>query len=113
MEEATMLELFGWEIGLTWGGIALLVAGALIIGVAAQLIGEVRVGYEGVLVFFAALVGGYLGGVALGVATTWGPQMGGLYVLPALLGALLLGVVVDTITRTITGGSFIKAHHPV
>ncbi len=41
-----MLELIGWDVGMSTFAAVLLVVGALIIGVLAYLIGEMTFGYE-------------------------------------------------------------------
>jgi hypothetical protein len=41
-----------------------------------------------------------------------GPAVEGLYVLPAIIGALILGVVVDAAVRYISSGSYVAPHAP-
>ena len=106
-----MLELWGWNLGVDWIGALLLVGGALAIGIAAQLIGRPGFGYDWIFTSLAALVGGWLGSEAFGTLSTWGPEVGGLYVLPALIGAVLLGGIVDAIGRSMAGGTYVA--HPV
>lgn len=107
------LELFGWDIGITaWAALALVV-GALVIGFVAQYIGEVTVGYEWSLTTLAALAGGWLGSEAFGAASAWGPEWEGLYVLPAVIGAVLLAAVVDLLVRSLSGGSLTHHQRPV
>lgn len=108
-----MLELFGWDVGMSTLAAVLLVAGALVIGVAAHLIGAVRVGYEWATTGAAALVGGYLGSEAFGTLSAWGPAVEGLYVVPALIGAIILGGVADAIVRLVTHGSYTYAARPI
>jgi uncharacterized membrane protein YeaQ/YmgE (transglycosylase-associated protein family) len=105
-----MIELFGWQIGMDWAGMLLLVGGALVLGVIAQFIGETRTGYEWLIAGIAALVGGWLGSEAFGTLSTWGPDVTSFYVLPGLIGGVVVGGVIDAVTRTMTGGSFV--HHP-
>lgn len=107
------LELFGWDLGITaWAALALVV-GALVIGLVAQYIGEVMVGYEWSLTTLAALAGGWLGSEAFGAASEWGPHWEGLYVVPAIIGAVVLGGVVDLLVRGFSGGSLTHHHRPV
>ena len=102
-----MLDLFGWDVGMsTFAGI-LLLAGALLIGVIAQFIGDVRIGFEWAIVAVGAFVGGYIGSEALGDLSTWGPEFEGLYVLPAIIGGVVLGAIVDAVTRFATNGSYV------
>ncbi len=105
-----MLDLFGWDVGMTTLAALMLIAGALIIGGVSYVIGEVTVGYQWAIVALAALVGGYLGSEAFGTLSTWGYEFEGLYVLPALIGAVVLGGIVDALFRYSTHGSY--AAHP-
>jgi uncharacterized membrane protein YeaQ/YmgE (transglycosylase-associated protein family) len=105
-----MLELNGWDVGMSFSAALLLVIGGVLIGVALQLIGEVRVGWEFVLAAIAAVIGGYVGSEAFG---TWGPAFEGLYLAPALIGAVVLGVVVDAATRYVTRGSYVHGPRPI
>jgi len=105
-----MINLFGWQIGMDWIGLLLLVGGALVLGVIAQFIGETRTGYEWLIAGIAAVVGGWLGSESFGTLSTWGPAVESLYVLPALIGGVVLGGVVDAVARTMTGGSYVA--HP-
>ncbi len=104
------MSLFGWDVGMSTVAALLLVLGALLIGVVSQYIGDVTVGYEWAVTGAGALIGGYLGSEAFGTASTWGPEFQGLYVLPAIIGALIVGFVVDAILRYSTEGSYV--HHP-
>jgi uncharacterized membrane protein YeaQ/YmgE (transglycosylase-associated protein family) len=108
-----MLDLFGWDVGMSGWAVLLLVGGAIVIGAIAHLIGEVRTGWEGPIAAVAALVGGYIGSEALGAFSTWGVVFQGLYVLPALIGAVVLGVAVDAIVRYATHGSYVHAGRPI
>lgn len=107
-----MLDLFGWDVGMSTLAAVLLVGGALVIGMSSYFIGDVAVGYEGLITGVAALVGGYIGSEALGRLSTWGPSFEGLYVLPAVIAALVVGVVVDALLRYATEGSYTHAAHP-
>jgi len=103
-----MLELIGWDVGMSFFAAIVLVAGALLIGVLALFIGEVRVGWEWATTAAAALVGGYLGSEAFGGASTWGPVFEGLYIVPAIIGGLVLGAFVDAVSRYWTAGSYMR-----
>jgi uncharacterized membrane protein YeaQ/YmgE (transglycosylase-associated protein family) len=103
-----MLDLFGWNVGMTGVAALMLVLGALILGAIAQIIGRVVVGYEWIFTALAALVGGWIGSEALGTLSTWGPEFEGLYVLPALIGGIVLGGLVDVVVRRSTGGSYLE-----
>ena len=78
--------------------IALLVA-AVIVGVVAQFIGEHRRNWEWLAAGVAALVGGYLAGQYIGPATSLGWQWEGLWIVPALIGAVVLAAIVDFVVR--------------
>jgi len=108
-----MLELVGWDVGMSTVAALLLVLGALLIGVVSQYIGDVTVGYEWAVTGAGALIGGYLGSEAFGTASTWGPEFQGLYVLPAIIGALIVGFVVDAILRYSTEGSYVHHAQPI
>jgi uncharacterized membrane protein YeaQ/YmgE (transglycosylase-associated protein family) len=102
-----MLDLFGWQIGMDLAGAVLLVFGAIVIAAVAQYIGRVSFGYEWVFTGVAALGGGWLGSEAFGTLSTWGPAMGGLYIVPALIGALVVGAIVDAAVRFSSGGTYL------
>jgi uncharacterized membrane protein YeaQ/YmgE (transglycosylase-associated protein family) len=108
-----MLDILGWDVGMSAFAAFVLVAGALAIGVIAHLIGQVTVGYEWATTAVGALVGGYLGSEAFGTLSTWGPELEGLYVLPAIIGAVVLGFIVDAIVRYMTEGRYTAAMRPV
>jgi uncharacterized membrane protein YeaQ/YmgE (transglycosylase-associated protein family) len=99
---------FAIAIGI--GGLVLLIVGALVVGGIAQFLGDVETGYE--WVFTAA--GAFVGGLAasewiLGLRTTE-PVWDGLALVPALLGGLIVGVIVDAFVRYSTGGSYTPGH---
>jgi len=102
-----MLNLFGWEIGMSWTEGILLVAGALAIAAAFEYIGRVGFGIEWIFTGVAAPVGGWLGSEAFGSFSTWGPVVTGLYLVPALIGAVVLGGLVDAALRYIGNGSYL------
>jgi uncharacterized membrane protein YeaQ/YmgE (transglycosylase-associated protein family) len=108
-----MAELFGWDIGMTTLAAILLVVGAIIVGVAAQFIGDVRFSFQWIATGVAALVGGWLGSEALGTLSTWGPVFEGLYVLPAIIGGLVVAFVVDALLRYTTEGSYVHHAQPI
>ncbi len=105
-----MLELFVWDVGMSALAAALLVLGAIVIGAIAHFVGERRTGFEGPVVAVAALVGGSLGSEAFGTYSTWGYEFEGLYVLPALIGAIVLAAVVDAIVLYAARGA--RGAHP-
>lgn len=108
-----MLDLFGWDVGMSAFAALLLVIGALIIGIIPQFIGEVTVGWEWLATAAAALVGGWLGSEALGTLSTWGPAFEGLYVVPAVIGAVVFGIAMDALLRYLTRGSYVHSARPI
>ncbi|MCL6603404.1 MAG: GlsB/YeaQ/YmgE family stress response membrane protein [Paenibacillus sp.] len=50
----------------------------------------------------AGILGSWLGGLILG---NWGPEVGGFYVLPSLIGAVVLIFIVSLILRSVGGRS--------
>lgn len=103
-----MLELFGWNVGMSLFATFVLLVGGLAIGVIAQYIGRTEIGYEWIFAALGAIVGGWLGSESFGSLSTWGPALDGLYVLPALIGGVLLGGLVDMVTRFSSGGSYLE-----
>jgi uncharacterized membrane protein YeaQ/YmgE (transglycosylase-associated protein family) len=107
-----MFELIGWDIGMNLGEAILLVFGAIVIAAVAQYIGRTSFGYEWVFTGVAALVGGWLGSEAFGTLSTWGPALEGLYIVPALIGGVVLGTIVDALVRFSSAGTYL-APRPV
>lgn len=103
-----MFELIGWNIGMSFGAAVLLVLAGMAIGVIAQLIGRVTFGYEFLFAAAGAVVGGWLGSEAFGTLSTWGPVFDGLYMVPALIGGIVVGGVVDAVTRVSSGGTYLE-----
>jgi hypothetical protein len=108
-----MLDLFGWDVGMSTFAAVLLVGGALIVGIVAHIIGEVTFGYEWAVTGIAALGGGYLGSQAFAGLSTWGPEIEGLFVLPAVIGAIVLGGIVDALVRYATQGTYTHEPRPI
>jgi hypothetical protein len=88
------------------GGWIILGVGALVFGVAAQLIGDVRSGYEWLVDAIGAGVGALVASEFIVAFQTAGPVVDGLAIVPALLGGLAVGLVVDVVTRFLTGGHY-------
>jgi uncharacterized membrane protein YeaQ/YmgE (transglycosylase-associated protein family) len=108
-----MLELFGWDVGMSAIAAFLLVAGALFIGTVPLFIGEVRSGYGLLATAAAVLVGGWLGSEAFGGMSTIGPAFEGLYLLTAVLGSVVLGALTDRAVRYLSGGSYTREPRPI
>lgn len=99
-------------IELGWGGWAVVVVAALVFGVAAQLIGETRTGYEWLVDGIAFGLGAV---VASEFIVSWraiDPVVEGLALIPAVIGGLVLGLIVEIITRYLTGGRYTTHQRP-
>ncbi len=97
MELAITLGLVGW---------LLLAGGALLFGVIAQFIGETRTGYEWLVDGVAAALGAVIASEFIISLRTFEPVWDGLAIVPALIGGLALGLVVELATRYMTGGRY-------
>lgn len=99
-------------IALGWGGWVVVLAAALVFGVAAQLIGETRTGYEWLVDAIAFALGAV---VASELVIGWRaiePVWDGLALVPAVIGGLVLGLLVEIVTRYLTGGRYTTHHRP-
>lgn len=97
-------------ISLGLGGWILVILGALVFGVIAQFIGETRTGYEWLVDGVAAFVGAIVASEFIIAWQTFAPVFDGLALVPALIGALVVGVIVEVATRYVTGGTYM--HRP-
>ena len=97
MEIAIALGLFGW---------AVLIVGALVFGGVAQFVGETRTGFEWLVDAIAAGFGALVASEFIVSWRTFGPEADGLALVPALIGGLVLGIVVEVATRYLTGGTY-------
>jgi hypothetical protein len=109
----TEFVLVDWHIGMSAIAAVLLIVGAAVIGAVSQFVGEPRIGYEWVFTAVAVLIGGWLGSEAFGAASTWGLEFEGLFVLPAIIGGVILGTAIDVIVRYVSGGSFTHEPRPI
>ena len=103
-----MLELWGWNLGMSLGGALIVIVGALIIAAFVQMIGRTTIGYEWVITAFATIIGAWLGSESFGTLSTWGPLVEGVYLLPALVGGVVLGLAVDALARYGSGGTYLE-----
>ena len=101
MELAITLGLGGW---------LLLTVGAVVFGGVAQFIGEAHTGVEWFVDAIAFGVGALIGSEFIIATQAYGPVWDGLALVPALVGGLVVGLIVELSTRYITGGSY--AHRP-
>ncbi len=92
------------ELGL--GGGIVLIVGALVFGVVAQFIGETRTGYEWLIDAIAAAFGALVASEFIVGWQAFEPVWDGLALVPALIGGLVAGLVVEVATRYMTGGTY-------
>jgi uncharacterized membrane protein YeaQ/YmgE (transglycosylase-associated protein family) len=95
-----------FAIGLGLGGWVVLIVGALVFGVVAQFVGETRTGYEWLVDAIAAGIGALVASEFIISWRTFEPTWDGLALVPALLGGIVLGLVVEVATRYLTGGTY-------
>lgn len=84
-------------------GIIILLAGALLVGVALQAVLRAENDYAWLYTAIGAFVGGFVASEFLGALSTWGWEANGLFVFPALIGAVIVGVIVELVTRSVSG----------
>lgn len=108
-----MLELVGWNLGVGPWAALLLVLGAMGFAMLLQYVGEVVVRYEWSLTALGALVGGWTGSELLPGSMALGIEWDGMAVLPAIVGGLLVGGIVELAARWGTGGTFVHHHGPI
>jgi uncharacterized membrane protein YeaQ/YmgE (transglycosylase-associated protein family) len=97
-------------IALGVGGWILLILGSLAFGVIAQFVGETRTGYEWLVDAIAAGIGALIASEFIVAWQTFEPVFDGLAIVPALIGGLVLGLIVELVTRFSTGGTYMG--HP-
>lgn len=98
-------------LSLGFGGWLVLFAGALLFGVIVQFIGETKTGYEWLIDAIAAALGAVIASEFIVSMRTYEPVFDGLALVPAVIGGLALGVVVELLTRYLTGGRYTT--HPI
>jgi uncharacterized membrane protein YeaQ/YmgE (transglycosylase-associated protein family) len=95
-----------FAIALGLGGWILLIVGAIVFGGVAQLIGETRTGFEWLVDAIAVGVGALFASEFIVAWQTFQPVWDGLALVPALIGGLVVGGVVEVATRYVTGGTY-------
>ena len=83
-------------------GIVILVVGALVVGLLYRYVGENQEGWTWLITAIGAGVGAFIGSESLAGASKWGPEAGGMFVLPALIGAVVVGGIVEWVVRQAT-----------
>lgn len=95
-----------FSIVLGLGGWALVVVAAIVFGVVAQLLGDPETGYEWLADAIAFGIGSIVASELIVATRTFEPVWDGLAIVPALIGGLALGIVVELVTRYLTGGRY-------
>jgi uncharacterized membrane protein YeaQ/YmgE (transglycosylase-associated protein family) len=95
---------FTFALGI--GGWLLLIIAALAFGVIAQSIGEIRTGYEWLVDAIGFGVGALVASEFVLAWRSFEPVWDGLALVPALLGGLVIGIVVEVATRYLSGGTY-------
>ena len=92
------------------GAFAIVVVAALILGVLVQMYLNPKTGYEWLIVGVGASVGAWFASEI--TWTKWftgltdlGPQVDGLLIIPAVIGGLLIGTIVEAVARTVESPS--------
>ena len=97
MEFSVSLELGGW---------LLVILAAVVFGAVAQFVGETRTGFEWLVDAIAFGIGAIVASEFVTAWRTIEPVWAGLAVVPALIGGLVLGLLVEVVTRYVTGGTY-------
>jgi uncharacterized membrane protein YeaQ/YmgE (transglycosylase-associated protein family) len=96
---------FSFDVGI-WGWLILIV-GAVVLGIIAQLIGDARFGYEWVVSGVGAFVGAFVASEFIIDWRSYQPVFDNLALIPALMGGVVVGIVVAVATRFLTGGTYL------
>ncbi|HSL77261.1 MAG TPA: hypothetical protein VK867_09960 [Candidatus Limnocylindrales bacterium] len=95
-----------FSIDLALGGALVLVIGAIAFGIVAQFVGQTRTGYEWLVVAVAAALGALVASEFIVDWRAFEPVWEGLALVPALIGGLVVGLLVEVATRFMTGGTY-------
>jgi len=68
----------------------ILVLGAVVVGVIAEYVGRIHYAFEWAIVGVTAAIAAFLASEYLGTFSAWGPEIDGLFVAPALIGAIVV-----------------------
>jgi uncharacterized membrane protein YeaQ/YmgE (transglycosylase-associated protein family) len=94
---------FSFTIGM-WAVIALMV-GSVVLGVAIQMFGNPGFGYEWLITAIGAVIGGFVASEFIVGFRTWEPLFDGMAIIPALVGAIVVGGVMAIAVRWLTAGT--------
>src|SRR6185369_4424380 len=95
-----------FAIGIGLGGWLVLIVGSLVFGAGAQMIGQPRAGFEWLGDAIAVAVGALVASEFIVAWRTFEPTWDGLALVPALLGGVVVGLIVELATRYMTGGNY-------
>ena len=98
-----------YEMGV--GGLSLVAAGALVLGVALQLIGDSRFEHEWLLTALGAFTGAMVASEMIVAFQAVEPVWDGLSLGQALIGGLVVGITVALVVRFATGGTYLHGPH--
>jgi uncharacterized membrane protein YeaQ/YmgE (transglycosylase-associated protein family) len=99
-----------FTITLGLGGWIALIVGAVVFGAIAQYIGETRLGYEWLIDAIGAGIGALVASEFIVAWQTVEPVWDGLAIIPAVIGGLVVGLIVELVTRFASGGTYLP--HP-
>ena len=99
-----------FTITLGLGGWIALIVGAVAFGAVAQYVGETRLGYEWLIDAIGAGVGALVASEFVVAWQTVEPVWDGLAIIPAVIGGLVVGLIVEIVTRFVSGGTYVA--HP-
>lgn len=100
------------SITMGMGAAVLVVLASVAFGLIAQYIGETRTGYEWLVDAIAFGIGAVIASEFIVDFRALQPVWDELALGPALIGGLVLGIVVELVTRLSTGGSYTTHHRP-
>lgn len=82
-----------------FSGFILLLVGALLLDILHRTMHHAAPMSEWLTIAVAAAIGGFIGSEWLGVASTWGPQVNGLYLIPALIAGVITSAIAEQVMR--------------
>ena len=95
-----------FSIQLGWIAWAIVIGAGLVFGVIAQFVGETRTGYEWLVDAIAVVLGAVVASEFIVGWRAVEPVYDGLALIPALTGGIVLGLIVEVVTRFSTGGRY-------
>jgi hypothetical protein len=101
-----------WSIDITALGMAALVIGSLVYGVALNLLGEFNpLAYGWILTSLGTFLGAFIASEYIGL-DTFAPIWEGVAFWPAIVGGLVAGGVVELVIRLVHGRPTLHGSHP-